>query len=144
MSWLIFAFLSAIMAALVAIFGKMGLKNVDSTLATTIRSVITAGFLVSVSFFLKKFQGFSFKSFDQKDWLLIVLAGIAGALSRLFYFFCFKKRTSDKSGGDRSPQPDFCYYSSRSFFGRASWLANGFGRPFDGFGRHCHNFEINL
>jgi transporter family protein len=96
MSWLIFAFLSAIMAALVAIFGKMGLKNVDSTLATTIRSVITAGVLVSVSFFLKKFQGFSFKSFDQKDWLLIVLAGIAGALSWLFYFFALKNGPATK------------------------------------------------
>lgn len=88
--WIIYAFLSAITAALVAIFGKLGLKNVDSTLATTIRSVIMALFLVCVSLALKKFQGFSLNSLSSKDWLLIVLAGIAGALSWLFYFFALK------------------------------------------------------
>jgi bacterial/archaeal transporter family protein len=96
MNWLIFAFLSAITAALVAIFAKLGLKNIDPTLATTIRSIIMAGFLTLVSFFLKKFQGFSLKSFDSKDWLLIVLAGIAGALSWLFYFLALKTGLATK------------------------------------------------
>ena len=96
MNWLIFAFLSAITAALVAIFAKMGLKGIDSTLATTIRSIIMAVFLTLVSFFLKKFQGFSLKSFDSKDWLLIVLAGIAGALSWLFYFLALKTGLATK------------------------------------------------
>jgi len=96
MNWLIFAFLSAITAALVAIFAKMGLKNVDSTLATTIRSIIMAAFLILVSFFLNKFQGFSLKSFDSKDWLLIILAGIAGALSWLFYFLALKTGLATK------------------------------------------------
>jgi transporter family protein len=90
MTWLIFALLSSITAALVAIFGKMGLKGVDSTLATTIRAIIMTAFLVLVSFSLKKFDGFSLKSIASKDWLLIVLAGIAGALSWLFYFFALK------------------------------------------------------
>ena len=94
--WLIYAFLSAITAALVAIFGKLGLKGIDSTLATTIRSLIMAGFLVVVSFFLKKFQGFSFASFSSRDWILIVLAGIAGALSWLFYFFALKTGLATK------------------------------------------------
>jgi transporter family protein len=88
--WLFYAFLSALMAALVAIFAKLGLQNIDSTLATTIRSIIMAGFLVLVSFFLKKFDGFSFVTFGSREWLLIVLAGIAGALSWLFYFFALK------------------------------------------------------
>jgi len=96
MSWLIFALLSSVMAALVAIFGKMGLKNIDSTLATTIRSVIMAIFLVLVSFSLKKFNGFSLKSLGSKDWFLIVLAGISGALSWLFYFFALKKGPATK------------------------------------------------
>ncbi len=88
--WLFYAFLSSITAALVAIFGKLGLKGVDSTLATTIRSLITAAFLIIVSLFLKKFEGFSINTFVSKDWLLIVLAGIASALSWLFYFFALK------------------------------------------------------
>lgn len=88
--WLFYALLSALFAALVAIFAKLGLRGIDPTLATTIRSFIMAGFLVVVSLFLKKFQGFTFNSFSGRDWVLIVLAGIAGALSWLFYFFALK------------------------------------------------------
>lgn len=88
--WLFYAFLSAIFAAGVAIVGKLGLKNIDSTLATTVRSVIMAGFLVLVSLALRKFNGFNFQSFSNKDWLFIILAGIFGALSWLFYFFALK------------------------------------------------------
>jgi len=88
--WLVYAFLSSITAALVAIFAKVGLKNIDSTLATTIRSIIMAVFLVLVALSLKKFQGFSINSFSNRDWILIILAGIAGALSWLFYFAALK------------------------------------------------------
>jgi len=88
--YIVFALLSALTASLVAIFGKLGLKNVDSTLATTIRSLIMAAFLFSVSLFLKKFENFSFNTLSSKDWFLIILAGIAGALSWLFYFWALK------------------------------------------------------
>jgi bacterial/archaeal transporter family protein len=90
MNWLISAFFSALAAALVAIFGKMGLKNIDSTLATTIRAVIMAVFLVLVCLSMGKFRGFSVKSLGSTDWGLIAAAGIAGALSWLFYFFALK------------------------------------------------------
>jgi len=96
MTWLIFAFLSSITAALVAIFGKLGLKAVDPTLATTVRSVIMAGFLILVSFSLKKFRDFSIKSFSSRDWILIILSGVAGALSWLFYFFALKMGLATK------------------------------------------------
>ncbi len=88
--WLAYAFLSAITAAGVAIFAKLGLRGIDSTLATTIRSLIMAGFLILISLFLKKFQGFSFSSFSSRDWFLIILAGVSGALSWLFYFAALK------------------------------------------------------
>lgn len=85
-----FAFLSALSAALVAIFGKLGLQSIDSTLATTIRSIIMALFLVATSLVLRKFAGFSFSSLESRDWLWIILAGIAGAVSWLFYFAALK------------------------------------------------------
>ncbi len=88
--WLIYAFFSSITAALVAIFAKIGLKDIDSTLATTIRAIIMALFLFVVSFSLKKFEGFSINSLSSRDWLLIILAGISGALSWLFYFLALK------------------------------------------------------
>lgn len=96
MSWLIFAFLSSLTAALVAIFGKLGLKNTDPTLATTVRSIIMAGFLVVVSIFLNKFEDFTLKTFSHRDWLLIILAGVAGALSWLFYFLALKTGLATK------------------------------------------------
>ncbi len=88
MSWIIFALLSAITAALVAIFGKIGISNLDSTLATTIRAIIMALFLVGASLFLGKFKLLS--TIDSKALFFIVLAGIAGALSWLFYFLALK------------------------------------------------------
>jgi len=89
--WLLYALFAAFFAALVAIFAKLGLKDIDTTLATTVRAIIMAGFLVIISVFLKKFEGFSLLSFTSKEWLLITLAGIAGALSWLFFFFALKE-----------------------------------------------------
>lgn len=96
MYWLIFAFLSALAASLVAVFGKLGLKSLDSTLATTVRSLIMAGFLVVVSLFLGKWNNFNFNSLSSKDWILIALSGVAGALSWLFYFFALKTGDATK------------------------------------------------
>jgi transporter family protein len=94
--WIAYAFLSALTAAMVAIFAKLGLKNVDSTLATTVRAVIMGFFLVSVAFAMRKFEGFSLASFSGREWALIVFSGIAGALSWLFYFFALKIGTASQ------------------------------------------------
>lgn len=88
MHWSIYALLSAVFAALVAIFGKLGLAQVDSTLATTIRSIVMALFLVSVSFVLGKFSFLA--GFNSRAITFIALSGVAGALSWLFYFFAIK------------------------------------------------------
>jgi transporter family protein len=94
--WIIFALLSALTAALVAIFGKLGLKSIDSTLGTTIRSIVMATFLILTSLFLGKWKHFTWGSLSGKDWWLIVLAGLAGALSWLFYFFALKSGEATK------------------------------------------------
>jgi len=88
MNWIFYATGSAVFASLVAIFGKMGLKNVDTTLATTIRAVVMAIFLIIVAFSLKKFSGI--ESISGKPLLFIILSGVAGALSWLFYFWAIK------------------------------------------------------
>ncbi len=90
MTWIFYALLSAGFASLVAIFGKVGIQNVDSTLATTVRALIMGAFLLLVSVSLGKFKGFSVASFSGKEWVFIALAGVAGALSWLFYFFALK------------------------------------------------------
>lgn len=88
MNWIISAFLSAIFAALVAIFGKIGLKDIDSTLATTIRSIVMAIFLVIVALSLGKFSALD--TLNNKALTFIILSGIAGAISWLFYFLAIK------------------------------------------------------
>ncbi len=88
--WLSYALLSALTAALVAIFAKAGLREVDPTLATALRSVIMAVFLVAVAAVMGKFSHFSTGDLNGREWGLLVLAGVAGALSWLFYFFALR------------------------------------------------------
>lgn len=49
-----------------------------------------AAFLLLVAWWLGKFDGFSMELVSGKEWGLLVLAGIAGALSWLFYFFALR------------------------------------------------------
>lgn len=90
-SWLLFALLSAVMAAMVSIFGKLGLQQVDPNTATTIRSVIMMLFLVGVLTFQGKLAQIGDVLANKKAMLFIVLSGVAGALSWLFYFIAIQK-----------------------------------------------------
>ncbi|MBU0758064.1 MAG: EamA family transporter [Nanoarchaeota archaeon] len=89
-SWIIFALLSAATAALVGIFGKIGLEGIDSNTATAIRAVIMTIFLVGVVIVSGKLSNVSEILANQKAMLYIVLSGIMGALSWLFYFVAIK------------------------------------------------------
>ncbi|WP_237387470.1 EamA family transporter [Xenorhabdus sp. Sc-CR9] len=89
-TWLIYALLSALTAALVAIFGKIGLQNLDANTATAIRAVIMALFLVGVVIVQGKLNLISEILANRKALLFILLSGIAGALSWLFYFLAIK------------------------------------------------------
>jgi len=88
MMWIIYALLAAVFAAAVAILGKIGLKDVDSTLATTIRAVVMAIFLLGAAAILQKFS--LFKTVSNQALIFIIFSGIAGALSWLFYFLALK------------------------------------------------------
>jgi len=86
--WRLYALSSAIFAAAVAILGKKGLIGIDTTLATTIRAIIMAFFLIVVSLSLGKFS--DFHGFDKRAVMLITGSAIAGALSWLCYFLALK------------------------------------------------------
>lgn len=88
MNWIIYAIVSAVFAALVAIFGKIGLKDIDSTLATTVRSVVMAIFLIGIAFYFGKFSALD--TLNSKALTFIILSGVAGAISWLFYFLAIK------------------------------------------------------
>lgn len=83
-SWWIFALLSAFFAALTAIFAKVGVENVNSNLATAIRTVvilIIAWGIVGVG---GQWRGLF--TISEKTMLFLVLSGIATGLSWLCYF----------------------------------------------------------
>lgn len=88
--WVLYAAGSAVAAAGVAIFGKLGLKDVDPTLATIIRGVVMALILIAAGFLFKKFEGFSISSFSGKAWVFILLSALAGAASWILYFVALK------------------------------------------------------
>lgn len=89
-AWLVYALLSAISAAMVAVFGKMGLQHLDANTATAIRAVIMALFLVGVVIVQGKLNLISEIIENRKALFFIALSGIAGALSWLFYFMAIK------------------------------------------------------
>src|SRR5437868_1752310 len=84
MSWLFYALLSAFFASLTAIFGKIGVSGVDSTVATAARSLIMAVVIVG----LVTTQGLvdQLFKFSSKTTIFVILSAIAGALSWLAYF----------------------------------------------------------
>ena len=88
--WLVYALLSAVTASLVAIFGKVGLKSVDANTATAIRAVIMALFLFGVVVLEGKLKLIPATIANRKTFLFIVLSGVAGASSWLFYFLALK------------------------------------------------------
>lgn len=88
--WLVFSLLSAVAAALVAIFGKIGLQAVDANAATALRAVIMAIFLLFVVTVQGSYQQVLALFADKKALLFIALSGIAGASSWLFYFLALK------------------------------------------------------
>lgn len=117
--WFIYALLAALTASLVAILGKLGLKNVDSTLATTLRSLIMAVFLVFTSFFLGKLKPINFQAFSSKDLLLLIFSGVAGALSWLFYFLALKVGLASRVGAIDRTSLVFIVFLSALFLGES-------------------------
>jgi transporter family protein len=88
--WIIYALISAVAASLVAIFGKIGLQGIDTNTATAIRAVIMAIFLVGVIVVLGKLNDIKPILMNSKALTFIILSGIAGAVSWLFYFVALK------------------------------------------------------
>jgi transporter family protein len=84
MQWLIYALLSALFAGFVGIFGKLGMRDIDSTVATAARSVIMA---IALSLLVAATGNLgALKNIGSRSWIFIALAGFAGAASWLCYF----------------------------------------------------------
>lgn len=82
--WAILAVLSAVFAALTSIFAKVGIQNVDSTLATAIRTVVVVLMAWAMVFITHTQSGLS--GIDRKSWIFLVLSGLATGASWLCYY----------------------------------------------------------
>lgn len=82
--WAILAVLSAVFAALTSIFAKVGIQNVDSTLATAIRTVVVVLMAWAMVFITHTQSGLS--EIDRKSWIFLVLSGLATGASWLCYY----------------------------------------------------------
>lgn len=82
--WKLFAILAALFAALTSILAKIGIKGVDSNLATAIRTVVVV-FLAWGIVFITGVES-QVKSLTKTNWIFLILSGIATGLSWLFYY----------------------------------------------------------
>ena len=98
--WVVLGLVSAFGAALVAIFGKIGLGEVSPIPATMARAIVMAA-VTSLAAIAAGDVG-ELASIDRKGWIFIGLAGLAGAGSWLAYFAALKiGQASAVSGLDR-------------------------------------------
>ncbi len=82
--WWLFALLSAVFAALTSILAKIGIEDVDSNLATAIRTVVVVG-MSWLMVFITNAQS-SITNIGKKSWIFLVLSGLATGASWLCYY----------------------------------------------------------
>lgn len=88
LSWQFWAVLSAIFAAMTAIFSKIGVAGVNSDLATLIRTCVILLIAAAIVMLTSQWQPLS--TISRKTWIFLVLSGAATGLSWLCYFRALK------------------------------------------------------
>lgn len=93
-SWFIYALLSAVFAALTAIFAKVGIAGVNSDMATLIRTVVILGVLGVFVYATGKWTNPT--ELSSKTWVFLVLSGLATGASWTCYFRALKVGEASK------------------------------------------------
>ena len=93
-SWIFWALLSAVFAALTAIFAKIGLEGVDSDLATLVRTGVIVILLAGFVYFAGKWSN-PFE-LSPRTWSFLVLSGLATGASWVCYFRALKMGEASK------------------------------------------------
>lgn len=92
--WLVFAVLSAVFAALTSVLAKAGIADVNSTLATAIRTVIVLGMSWGMVFITGAQGGIA--AISRRSWLFLILSGLATGASWLFYYRALQMSEASK------------------------------------------------
>ncbi len=82
--WKLYAVLSAVFAALTAIFAKVGVKDINSDLATAIRTTVILAITWGIVLSQNLLPGI--REVEKRTWIFLILSGAATGLSWLFYF----------------------------------------------------------
>ena len=82
--WFVFATLSAVFAALTSLLAKVGIEEVNSNLATAIRTLVVV-LMAWLMVFITNAQG-GLSSISKKSWLFLILSGLATGASWLCYY----------------------------------------------------------
>lgn len=82
--WFIFAILSSIFAALTSILAKIGIENVNSNLATAIRTFVVLIMAWGIVFLTGGMSGIS--EISKKSWIFLILSGLATGASWICYY----------------------------------------------------------
>ena len=87
-SWQFWAVLSAVFAALTAIFAKVGVAGINADLATLVRTLIILALVAGIVAATGQWQSPS--SISKRSWIFLVLSGLATGASWLCYFRALK------------------------------------------------------
>ncbi|MGN0575047.1 MAG: EamA family transporter [Ruminococcus sp.] len=82
--WIVFAVLSAVFAALTSILAKAGIDEVNSNLATAIRTVVVVIMAWGMVFLTNAQSGL--QEISRKSWIFLILSGLATGASWLCYY----------------------------------------------------------
>ena len=82
--WFAFALMSAVFAALTSILAKIGIEDVNSNLATAVRTIVVLAMAWGMVFLTKTHHGITHIS--HKSWLFLILSGLATGASWLCYY----------------------------------------------------------
>ncbi len=82
--WWVYALLSAFFASLTAIFAKIGITNVNSNLATAIRTIVIL--IIAWGIVLARGETKGLMTLTNKNIIFLVISGVATGLSWVFYF----------------------------------------------------------
>lgn len=82
--WAVYALMSALFAAFTSVFAKIGIGNVNSNLATAIRTVVVLIMAWGIVFAAGMQSGIS--DISLKSWIFLILSGAATGLSWLCYY----------------------------------------------------------
>ena len=92
--WAVFAFLSAVFAALTSILAKVGIEGVNSNLATAVRTAVVLAMAWGMVFITNAQHGIM--DISKKSWVFLVLSGLATVASWLCYYKALRAGEASK------------------------------------------------